>query len=87
LHILNSIGKASSSGRLVTLAGIRPSRVWTLGVLWTGRGVQILDASVTLDGTGAMAGIRASRVWTLLSFGKHHANYFYIKSNWNIPLN
>ena len=52
------------------LAGIRPSRLWTLGLLWTVRvlwtlgysgqvgGVQSLDACVALDG------ISVSRVWT-----------------------
>jgi len=62
------------------LAGIRPSRLWTLGLLWTGWGCQSWTLRVLLtlqllwtakqnvqklDGQSAMAGIRASRVWTL----------------------
>ena len=34
----------------VALAGIRASRVWTLGLLWTVRGCPELDARGALDG-------------------------------------
>ena len=40
------------------LAGIKASRLWTLGLLWTVRGCPVLDAQGGLDREGV------SRVWT-----------------------